>query len=237
MDLLLISPNILVSGREKSYNFIHLTLQEFCAAWYVSKNHTIDEETKLMSIFNYQNQYNIVRRFYAGISKQWNKEIFDCMLPCKQVKSKQNFYKISELVHIAYETDSSEACQIVEDYLKDNSNIIYVDELESHAINFVLENYRGMLHLFKDGTVILIDWPVKCDVDIFDQPLEEVAVQQCDSVYKFYSNDRNLRDIKLLIQALSSSETLGDFMGGKAFNLLSHILFLKYAYTKNARNF
>ena len=208
LDLLLISPNIFVSGREKSYNFMHLTLQEFCAAWYVSRNHTIDEQIKLMSVFDDQNQYNIVWRFYAGISKHWNKEIFDCMLPCKQVKSKQNFYKISELAHIAYETGSSEACQIVEDYFKDNSNIIYVDELDSHAINCVLENYRGTLCLFKNDTVILIDWPEKCNVDIFDQPLEEFAVQQCNNVYKFFSNDHNLRDKKSLLQALSSSKTL-----------------------------
>ena len=99
LDLLLISPNIFVSGIEKS---MHLTLQEFCAAWYVSRNHTIDEKIKLMSVFDDQNQYNIVRRFYAGISKQRNKEIFDCLLPCKQVKSKQNFYKISELTHILH---------------------------------------------------------------------------------------------------------------------------------------
>ena len=206
LDLLLISPNVLVSGREKSYNFIHLTLQEFCAAWYVSRNHTVDEQIKLMSVVEYQ--YNIVRRFYAGISKQWNKEIFDCMLPCKQVKSIQNFSKISELAHIAYETGSSEACQIVKDYLKDDSNIIYLDVLDSHAINCVLENYRGILRLLKNETVILIDWPVTCNVDIFDQSLDEVSVQQCDDVYKFYSWSQNLRDKKSLLQALSSSKNL-----------------------------
>ena len=96
----------------------------------------------------------------------------------------------------------------MEDYLKDDSNITYLDELDSHAINCVLENYRSILHLFKNEMVILIDWPVKCDVDIFDQPLEEVAVQQCDSVYKFFSNNHHLRDKKLLLQALSCSKTL-----------------------------
>ena len=37
LGLLLIAPGTSVYGREKSYNFLHLTVQEFCAAFYISK--------------------------------------------------------------------------------------------------------------------------------------------------------------------------------------------------------
>ena len=63
MDLLLISPTISVAGREKSYNFLHLTLQEFCAAWYVSKL-SAEEQVKLMSTIHYQTHFKMVWRFY-----------------------------------------------------------------------------------------------------------------------------------------------------------------------------
>ena len=41
LGLLLIAPSASVYGREKSYNFLHLTVQEYCAAFYMS---TLPEE-------------------------------------------------------------------------------------------------------------------------------------------------------------------------------------------------
>ena len=36
LGLLLIAPSISEYGREKSYNFLHLTVQEYCSAFYLS---------------------------------------------------------------------------------------------------------------------------------------------------------------------------------------------------------
>ena len=125
MGLLLIAPTISVAGREKSYNFLHLTLQEFCAAWYISKL-SIEEQMKLMSTFHYQAHFKMVWRFYFGITKL-NKKIFDYMLPYKLVKSLFSDRKVSELINIAYEAGSSEACQIVGDYFKDGCGVVKLD--------------------------------------------------------------------------------------------------------------
>ena len=215
MGLLLIAPTISVGGKEKFYNFLHLTLQEFCAAWYISKRPTIEEQIKLMRVFNNQKQCKIVWRFYAGITKQWNEEIFEYMLPCKQVKSQRNDWKISELALIAYETGSSEACQIVGDYFRDSSNMINLFYFESYAINFVLTQYKGILRLFKNGQSILVDWQMNYNKDIFDQSLEDVAVQQCNSMHEFHSFNAGLKDRKLMFQALCNSKTFDTLSIGK----------------------
>ena len=68
MGLLLTAPTTKVVGREKSYNFLHLTLQEFCAAWYISKL-SAEDQVECMSIFHYQKHFNMVWRFYSGITK------------------------------------------------------------------------------------------------------------------------------------------------------------------------
>jgi len=37
LGLLVTAPSTSLYGREKSYNFLHKTVQEYCAAWYISK--------------------------------------------------------------------------------------------------------------------------------------------------------------------------------------------------------
>ena len=205
MGLLLIAPTISVAGREKSYNFLHLTLQEFCAAWYVSKL-SAEEQIELMSAFHNQAQFKMLWRFYSGITKLGNEEIFSYILPCKLVRSALSDWKVSELACIAYEAGSSEACQIVGDYLKDGSSIIDLDELEPHAINYVLTQYRGFLQLSRDGLKVLIDWSLQHNKDVLHHSLEDIAVKHCNSVYELHITKS--RYIKLVTQALSNSNTL-----------------------------
>ena len=202
MGLLLIAPTISVAGREKSYNFLHLTLQEFCAACYISKLSS-ERQIKLMSTF--QTHFKMVWRFYAGITKLWNKEIFAYMLPCKLVKSPLSDWKVSELACIAYEVGSSEACQIVGDYYKDGCGVIDLDKLESHAISYVLKQYRGLLQLSRDGLKVLIDWSLQHNKGVVHS-LENIAVKYCNSVYELHI--QKSRHIKLITQVFSNSNTL-----------------------------
>ena len=83
MGLLLIAQTTSVAGREKSYNFLHLTLQEFCAAWYISKL-SAEEQVQSMKSSHYQEQFKLVWRFYSGITKLQNKEILK--IKCCHVK-------------------------------------------------------------------------------------------------------------------------------------------------------
>ena len=205
MGLLLIAPTISVAGREKSYNFLHLTLQEFCAAWYVAKL-SAEEQIELMKAFHNQAQFKMAWRFYSGITKLWNKEMFAYMLPCKLVRSPLSDWKVSELVCIAYEAGSSEACQIVGDYCKDGSSVINLDELEPHAINYVLTQYRGLLQLSRDGLKVQIDWSLQHNKDVLRHSLEDIAVKHCNSVFELHI--KKSRYIKLITQVLSNSNTL-----------------------------
>ena len=84
MGLLLVAPRVLVYGRERSYNFLHLTVQEFCAAWYLSKS-AIKEEIKMFCGVNY---LQIMMLFYSGITGLRNRAILDSVMPYKQLDSK-----------------------------------------------------------------------------------------------------------------------------------------------------
>ena len=210
MGLLVIAPTISVAGREKSYNFLHLTLQEFCTAWYISKLPS-EKQIRLASIYYHQDQrhFKMVWRFYSGITKLQNRDVFNYMLPYKLVKSHISDFKVSDLAHIAYEADSSELCQIVGDCFKDGSFVTGLDLSESHVRNYVLTHFRGLLHLPKGGLKIVIDWSLQHSKDVFHHSLEEIAVRYCDSIYELHLIRESLsQNIKLISQVLSSSKTL-----------------------------
>ena len=56
----------LYGGGEVSYNFLHLTVQEFFAAFYMSKH---DECLKTLAQYVDNKRWNMVWRFYAGLTK------------------------------------------------------------------------------------------------------------------------------------------------------------------------
>ena len=209
MGLLLIVPSISADGREMSYSFLHLTVQEFCAAWHISKL-CPEEQMKLMSIYYYYKIFRMVWRFYCGITKLQNKEIFDYILPYKLVKSPLSDWKASELAHIAYEAGSREAYQIVGDYYKDGSNVIKLDKLESHVINYVLTQYSGLLRFSVGGLEVLLDWSLQHSKDILHHSLEDIMVKHCDSVHEIHTSTSyfTVIMIELMLRLLSSSKTL-----------------------------
>ena len=92
LGLLLIAPSISVYGREKSYNFLHKTLQEFCAAWYISKLSPEEQIKGFNSYFtscfySFSAKNHMVWRFYCGITKLMDKEITSFVLPYSEVLS------------------------------------------------------------------------------------------------------------------------------------------------------
>ena len=205
MGLLLIAPTISVAGRERSYNFLHLTLQEFCAAWHISKL-SIEKQIEFVNTYYNQKHFIMAWRFYSGITKQFNKDILYYLLPCKQVKSPLSDWKALELINIAYEAGSAGACQVVEDYFKNSSSVINLDTLESHAIKFILTHCKGTLRLRRDGLRVLTNWALQHSKDVLLYPLEDVIVQHCDSVYEIHISKSS--HIKLMTKVISGSKTL-----------------------------
>ena len=93
-------------------------------------------------------------------------------------------------------------CQIVGNYYKDS--VINLDMLQSHAINYVLTQYKGLLRVSKNDFEVLINWSQQHDVDV-DHLLEDMAVKYLNSVYELSVGGEN---IKLILQMVSNSRTL-----------------------------
>ena len=108
LGLLLIAPSSSsVLGRESSYNFLHLTLQEFCAAKYISKLPPM-QQLNCFKTQHCNNNFSMIWKFYSGITKLNNNEVFANMLPSKSVNSPYGRRKTVDLLHYVYEANSEE---------------------------------------------------------------------------------------------------------------------------------
>lgn len=108
LGLLLIAPSVSSNyGRERSYNFLHLTLQEFCAAKYISRMPPT-QQLNCFKSHHCNSNFNMIWKFYSGITKLKNNEVFSSMLPSKQVNSPYGRRKTVDLLHYVYEANSEE---------------------------------------------------------------------------------------------------------------------------------
>ena len=152
LGLLLIAPSTSVYGREKSYNFLHLTVQEYCAAFYMS---TLPDEEQVEHFKKYQlnNNFKIIWRMYSGITRLKNKNVFHHMLPHKRVKSQYIKRRIVELLHCVYEAHNDELCSAVVNHLNGNIDLSWcrLDQVSCTAVGYLLEQCRGALKLFNLG--------------------------------------------------------------------------------------
>ena len=73
LGLLLIAPSTSVYGREKSYNFLHLKVQEYCSAFYLSTL-TDKEQFECFKKYQFYESFQIIWRFYSGITRLRNKQ-------------------------------------------------------------------------------------------------------------------------------------------------------------------
>ena len=142
LGLLVTAPSTSVYGREKSYNFLHKTLQEFCTAWYISKL-SLQDQLKCINTYWNDDNYIVIWKFYSGITKLTNKEVLNSIpLPYKLVRSRFAKKRIQHLMDCVYEAHNSELCQIVGDHLDGNVN---VRKSEAHVIGYFLTHYKGIM--------------------------------------------------------------------------------------------
>ena len=123
LGLLLIAPSTSVYGREKSYNFLHLTLQEFCAAFHISKLGT-EKQLECFNRFKFEDNFKMIWRFYSGITGLRNNGLLYEMLPSKLtlVYSHYRGRRTILLIHCVYEAQNDDVCQLVRSHL-DGKNI------------------------------------------------------------------------------------------------------------------
>ena len=143
MGLLIIAPSTSVYGREKSYNFLHLTLQEFCAAFYISTLPP-QEQYECFEKYQFKEDFQIVWRFYSGITGLVNKKILHDMLPCKWILHYDE-RKLVELLYYLYEVHNDKVCQLVGDHLEGSIDVSGTKNLETTTLCYFLEKYKGVL--------------------------------------------------------------------------------------------
>ena len=166
LGLLLIAPSTSVYGREKSYNFLHLTVQEFCAAFYISKLPD-KEQYECFKKYQFYDSFQMIWRMYCGITRLRNNDIFHHMLPSKWVESDYRKRRILELLHCVYEAHNDEVCNVVGNHLDGDIDlsVCRLDQISCSALGYLLEQYRGALrvvrffycHIGDEGCRILLN--------------------------------------------------------------------------------
>ena len=166
LGLLLIAPSTSVYGREKSYNFLHLTVQEFCSAFYISSLQG-NKQLECFKKYQFYDSFQMIWRMYSGITRLRNKDILHCMLPSKCVESDYRRRKTIELIHCVHEAHNDELCNVVGNHLDGSIDLLVceLDQISCSALGYLLEQYRGTLklvnlggcHIGDDGCRILLN--------------------------------------------------------------------------------
>ena len=141
LGLLMTAPRPSVYGIEKSYNFLHKTIQEFCSAWYISKL-SLQNQLKFVKDYWLQDNYTMVWRFYSGITGLSDKEIVNCMLPYKMVNSLLTTQGKRNLLNCVFEAQNNEVCQKVGSYFDGDVNI---STSTTAAISYFFAQYKGKM--------------------------------------------------------------------------------------------
>ena len=129
-------------GNEKSYNFMHKTVQEFCAAWHISKAFSSKDQLSCITSHWHDIKYRMVWLFYSGITGLSSSEVLDSMLPYKQMSSSLTKRTVRHLVECVFEAQSEQVCKTVGDYLEGH----LVDLSSSWVANsYFLMHYKGKI--------------------------------------------------------------------------------------------
>ena len=152
LGLLLITPSFSVYGRGKSYSFLHLTLQEFSTAWYLSKLPAEEQLEHFKRLWG-SDDFEMVWMFYSGITGLKNEELVHSMLPFtnKIVKSFYTSKKTVNIILLVYEAQNSEVCKIIGDYLEGSIDLSDIPfgkrRILIHALGYFVMEYTGALRL------------------------------------------------------------------------------------------
>ena len=204
LGLLLIAPSTSVYGREKSYNFLHLTVQEYCSAFHLSSL-TDKEQLECFKKYQFYGSFQMIWKFYSGITRLRSKHTLHCMLSNKWVKSHHRRRRIVELLHCVYEANNDEVCHVVGNYLDGNIDLSFckLDQISCSALGYLLEQYRGTLvnledcHVGNEGCRILLNSLISHHDDSYSSEFElDLNV---------YGNDITDKSLLIIIASLLSS--------------------------------
>ena len=145
LSLLTNAPTTIVHGDERSYNFLHCTVQEFCAAWYINTKLTPQEQCECFNKYHFSGNISFVWRFYSGLSEFSNKELFESMLPFKNVNTQFKNVNTLELMQCIYEACKCDWYKLAAS-LGNKIDLSYclLDQAGCSALGYFFKNYDNI---------------------------------------------------------------------------------------------
>jgi len=110
LGLLHIAPALSECGTLKSFHFMHLTLQEFCAAFHIIQ---LSKPLQLHVFEKHRDdsKFQVVWQFYTGLSKLDTRSIFTSMIPSSNTFSLLHKSDIVQLLLCLYEANVPDLCE------------------------------------------------------------------------------------------------------------------------------
>ena len=153
LGLIIVDRYFVKYGLDEIYTFLHLTFQEFLAAWFVANQDELEQATILKTHGSKENLAE-VWKFYCG-SGRCSSENFKLLLDeSKQIQTnrsrkKKDFSSILLHLHCAYESQQEEKChQIMETYdssiMLDNNSL---NPIDMTALGYVVNSTASLKEL------------------------------------------------------------------------------------------
>ncbi len=173
--------SIIARNSSPSYNFLHLTLQEFLAAFYIRKNKTPQEQLILFKTKAVDGVYKMVLLFLAGLTRfqdPWTQ----CVLPNPRVCS-QNGFKVEKTCEFTddqilwlYESQN-------ERVLRGYKDVLYILQLRSDHRNSNQLFALGYVLAFADFNIARLS--IECDTMLFQKNAESMLLAGIDKSKSF----------------------------------------------------
>ena len=219
--LLLIAPTTSVYGREKTYNFLHLTLQEFCAARYMSKCLSPEQQ---QSFLKFEHSHNItdypqgmLYMFYSGITGLKDQRNVESIVPYEQRLIGLN---VLHLINCAYEAHNNAACQMIGNVLNGAVDLTgCMSSAMLSKLDYFLMQSKGPLNVLKVSVSYVDD-------EIFMELLSLLVKRQSQHIDRNFSLESKdcmitYKSYFLLTELLQSSLHIVELNIGKTHGLFN----------------
>ena len=200
---------------------MHLTLQEFCAAQYISKKLSLENQQQFLKLDRShditRNPDGLVGIFYSGITGLKNKKNVEHIVPYGH--SKPKMLKVVHLINCAYEAHNFTACQMIGSVLDGNIDLTGCGTCVLFpAFRYFLKHLRSPIKTLKISNSFMDDERFMELLSL----LEERLSKRIDTNFTLEATDTMIshKSYFLLAELLSSRLPVVELCIGKKRNVL-----------------